>query len=203
MVKNLETDRLARVLLYVLLSRPRLRAPADAAEDIGPDKAAIYLTKGGEINLPRDDAITLARIGGFRGFLDDCASSILRSKFGRALVSGWLQSSGLDVVTEVHIKATDFGLEHFESGGRYRFMDISTLNGMTSIEVKTWTKTICGGEIIDQLVDYIYWRNAVAGRRVLLATVNWGINKTELSPSLTGFMGANNICCLKFTVDWL
>lgn len=203
MAKNSETDRLTRVLLYMLLSRPQLRVPADATEDIGPDKAAVYLTKGGEINLSRDNAMTLARIGGFQGFLDECVSSDSRSKFGRALVSGWLQSSGLDVVTEVQIKASDFGLEHLESGGQYRFMDISTMNGTASIEVKTWSKMICGGEIIDQLVDYTYWRDALPGRRVLLATVNWGINETELSPSLVEFMGANDICCLRFTIDWL
>ena len=203
MAKNSGTDRLVRVLLYMLLSKPQLRVPTDAAREIGPDKAAVYLTRGGEINLSRDDAIALARIGGFRGVLDERVSSLLRSQFGKALVSGWLQNSGLDVVTEVQIKATDFGLEHLESGGQYRFMDISTMNGMASIEVKTWSKTICGGGIIDQLVDYTYWRNAVPGRRVLLATVNWGIDETELSPSLTGFMGANNICCLRFTIDWL
>jgi hypothetical protein len=187
----------------MLLSRPQLRAPADAARETGPDKAVVCLTGGGEISLSRDEAIALAKIGGFRGLLDERVSSDSRSKFGKALVSGWLLSSGLDVVTEVQIKATDFGLEHFESGGQYRFMDISTMNGMASIEVKTWSNMICGGEIIDQLVDYTYWRNAVPGRRVLLATVNWGIDGTELSPSLTGFMGANNIRCLRFTVDWL
>jgi hypothetical protein len=160
-----------------------------------------YMERGGEINLTRDEAIALARLGGFVGSIEGYLSMIEQGAFGRAVVNGWLEVSGFDVNTEKMIRAEDFGRLEFPSGNMRGFMDIMAKDEMFSIEVKTPSDTI-GVDVTDQLGDYLVWRDAAPGRRLLLATVSWRKNQTKLASSVSNYMAAKRILLLRFNIAW-